>query len=137
MIDKNDIIFIRDIYKRNMIKNQVIFDIDNIITIFINLLMINIIIEISIISNSIRNLKENIHLIYQEIFLYHIFHFHLDYFEYDFKFDLYIILSIFYNKKRKWERENLYNHISKEIKVKFINIYFLLMIKEMIDNNDN
>ena len=42
-----------------------------------------------------------------------------------------------YDKKRKWERENLYNHISKKIKVKFMNIYFLSIIEEMIDNNDN
>ena len=64
IIDKNDIIFARNVYKRNMIKNQVIFDIDNIITIFTNLLMINIIIEISIVSNLIRNLKESIYLTY-------------------------------------------------------------------------
>ena len=114
-----------------------IFDIDNIIIIFINLLMINIIIKISIVSNLIRNLKENIHLTYQKVSLYHISHFHLNYFEHDFKFDLYIILSIFYDKKRKWERENLYNYILKKIRVKFMNIYFLLTIEEMIDNNDN
>ena len=120
-----------------MIKNQMIFDIDNIITIFMNLSMINMIIEISIVSNLIRNLKENIHLTHQRVSLYHISHFHLDHFEHDFKFDLYIILSIFYDKKIKWERGNLYNHISKKIKVKFINIYFLSMIEEMIDNNDD
>ena len=78
-----------------------IFNIDNIITIFINLSIINIIIEISIVSNLIRNLKVNVHLIYQKVFLYHISHFHLDHFEHDFKFDLYIILSTFYNKKIK------------------------------------
>ena len=100
-IDKNDIMFIRDIYKRNMIKNQVIFDINNIIIIFTNLSMINIIIKILIISNSIKNLKESIHLTHQKIFLYHISHFHLNYFKHDLKFDLYIILSMFYNKKRK------------------------------------
>ena len=62
MINKNDIMFIKDIYKRNMIKNQVIFDINNVITIFTNLSMINMIIKISIVLNSIKNLKMSIHL---------------------------------------------------------------------------
>ena|SRR5947207_15260469 len=114
-----------------------IFDIDNIIIIFIYLSIINMIIEISIVLNSIRNLKMSIHLTYQKAFLHHISHFHLNHFKYDLKFNLYIILSTFYNKKIKQERENLYNHISKKIKIKFINIYFLLMIEEIIDNNDN
>ena len=69
--------------------------------------------------------------------LYYISHFHLNHFEYDFKFNLYIILSTFYNKKIKWERGNLYNYISKKIRVKFINTYFLSMIEKVIDNNDD
>ena len=101
MINKNDIMFIKDIYKRNMIKNQVIFDINNIITIFIDLSMINIIIKILIISNLIRNLKASIHLTYQKVLLYYISHFHFNHFKYDFKFNLYIILFTFYDKKIK------------------------------------
>ena len=113
------------------------FNIDNIITTFTNLSMINIIIKISIVSNLIRNLKVSVHLTYQRMSLYHISHFHLNHFRHDLKFDLYIILSTFYNKKIKWERENLYNHILKKIRVEFMNIYFLSTIEEVIDNNDD
>ena len=136
-IDKSDIIFARDAYKRNMAKSQVTFDIDNVMAIFTNLSVINAVIGISIVSNPIRNLKESVHLAHQGAPLHHIPHFHLDHFGHDSKFDLYVMLPALYDKKRKRERGNLHNHVSKEIRVEFMNTCFLPAIEEVIDNNDD
>ena len=53
-----------------MIKKEVILNINNILILFINLLMINIEIMISIIIISMKNLKKNIYIIYNNISLY-------------------------------------------------------------------
>ena len=74
---------------------------NNILILFINLSIINIKIMISIIVNSMKNLKKNIHLNQNETLLHLISHFHLDYFKYNIKFDLFIFLLILYNKNQK------------------------------------
>ena len=74
---------------------------NNILTLFMNLLMINIKIMISIIINLMKNLKKNVYINYNEILLHLISHFHFNYFKYNIKFDLFIFLSILYNKNLK------------------------------------
>ena len=80
---------------------KVTLNINNILILFINLLIINIKIMISIIINLIKNLKKNIHINYNKISLYLISHFHFNYFKYNIKFDLFIFLLILYNKNLK------------------------------------
>ena len=94
--------------------------------------MINTVIDISIVSNSMKNLKHSVHLAHQETSLHHISHFHLDHFGHDLKFDLYVMLSALYDRKMKWEKENLHNHVSKNIRVEFMNTCFLSAIEKVM-----
>ena len=100
-IEKNNIIFMNLLRKREITWEKMTLNINNILILFMNLLMINKEIIISIIINSIKNLKKNIHIIYNNILLYQIFHFHFNYFKYNIKFDLFIFLLILYNKNLK------------------------------------
>ena len=78
-----------------------ILNMNNILILFMNLLMINIKIMISIIVNSMKNLKKNVHINHNEASLHLISDFYLDHFKHDIKFDLFIFLSILYNKNLK------------------------------------
>ena len=129
-------IFANSLKKREMIQEEMILNINNILILFINLLIINKKIMISIIVNSMKNLKKSIYIIYNDILLYQISHFHLDYFKYNIKFNLFIFLSILYNKNLKWWKNNLFNYISKKLWMKFINKYLLSIIKNMITSNE-
>ena len=100
-IEKDDIIFINSSRKRKITREEMTLNINNILILFINLLMINKKIAISIIINSMKNLKKNVYIIYNDILLYQISHFHLNYFKYNIKFDLFIFLLILYNKNLK------------------------------------
>ena len=100
-IEKNNIIFANLSRKKKMIQKKMILNINNILILFMNLLIINKEIMILIIINSMKNLKKNIHIIYNNILLYQIFHFHFNYFKYNIKFDLFIFLLILYNKNLK------------------------------------
>ena len=84
-----------------MTQEEMTLNMNNILTLFMNLLIINKEIMISIIINSMKNLKKSVHIIYNNASLYQIPHFHLDYFKYDIKFDLFIFLLILYNKNLK------------------------------------
>ena len=114
-IEKNDIIFMNFQGRKEMIREKMTLNMNNILILFIDLLMINIKISISIIVNLIKNLKKNVYIIHDEISLHLISHFYLDHFEYNIKFDLFIFLSILYNKNLKRWKNNLFNYILKEL----------------------
>ena len=69
-IEKINMIFTNLWRKKEMIWEKMILNMNNILILFMNLSMINIKIMISIIIISIKNLKKNIHIIYNDILLY-------------------------------------------------------------------
>ena len=69
-IEKNDILFINSWRKRKIIWKEMTLNMNNILILFITLLMINIKIIISIIIISMKNLKKNVYIIYNNILLY-------------------------------------------------------------------
>ena len=69
-IKKNDILFINSWRKRKIIWKEMTLNMNNILILFINLLIINIKIIISIIIISMKNLKKNVYIIYNNILLY-------------------------------------------------------------------
>ena len=101
-IEKDDMVFKDSWRRKEMIWEKMTLNMNNILTLFMNLSMINIEIMISIIVNSMKNLKKNMHFNHNKASLHLIPYFHLNHFKYDIKFDLFIFLSILYNKNLKW-----------------------------------
>jgi hypothetical protein len=100
-IGKDDMIFMNSMRKREMIWGEMIMNMNNILKLFMNLLVINMKIMISIMINPMKNLKKNNHIIHDKTSLHLISHFHFNHFKYNIKFDLFIFLSILYNKNMK------------------------------------
>ncbi len=136
-IEKDDMILMNLSRKREMIREEITLNMNNILTLFMNLSMINMKIIFSIIINSMKNLKKNIYIIHNDISLHQIPHFHFNHFKYYIKFDLFIFLSILYNKNLKWWKNNLFNHVSKDLRMEFMNKYLLSMIRDVIMSNEN
>jgi hypothetical protein len=135
-IGKNDIKPAKSRTKHNIAKGQVTLDIDSILAMFTDLMVINMVIAISVISSPIRNLKQRVHLAHQGAPLHHIPHFDLSQFGHDPKFDLYVMLPALYNEELKRRRGKLYNHVPEDIRAVFMNMCFLPALEEVIGHHE-
>jgi hypothetical protein len=134
-IGKDDMIFANSMRRRKMTREEATMNMNNILTLFTNLSVINTKIMISIVANPIKNLKKSIHIIHNKTPLHLIPHFHLDHFEHDIKFDLFIFLPALYNKNMKRRKNNLFNHVSEELRAEFMNKYLLSTIQDILTSN--
>ena len=69
-IEKDNMIFMNSWKKREMTWEKMTLDMNNVLTLFIDLLMINIEIMILIIVILMKNLKKSVHIIYNDISLH-------------------------------------------------------------------
>ncbi len=122
--------------KREMARGETTLDVDSVLALFTDLSMINKEIAISIIVYPTKNLKKSVHIIHNSVPLHWIPHFHLGHFGHDIKFDLFIFLPALYNKDLKRWRNNLFNHVSEELRAEFMDKCLLPVIEDVITPNE-
>jgi hypothetical protein len=98
--------------------------------------VINMKIVMSIVANPMKNLKKSVHIIHDGMLLHLISHFHLDHFEHDIKFDLFIFLPGLYNKDAKRRSNNLFNHVSEELRGEFMDKCLLPAVQDILTPNE-
>jgi len=136
-VGKGDMMFANSKRKREMAHGEVSLDIDSILALFMDLSVINTVISLSIVSNPAKNLKKSVHIIHKGIPLHWIPHFHLGQFGHDPQFDLYMFLPALFNKNRRRLKNNLFNHVSEELRAEFMDKCLLPAIREVITPNES
>jgi hypothetical protein len=119
-IGKDDVMFADSSRKRRMARGEVTLDIDSVLALFTDLSMINTKIELSILANPNKNLRQSVHISHKGIPLHWIPHFHFGQFGHDLQFDLFVFLPALYNKNRKRRKNNLFNHVTEEVRAEFM-----------------
>jgi hypothetical protein len=100
-IGKGDMMFVDSSEKRKMARGEVTLDIDSVLALFTDLSTINTKLELSILANPNKNLRQSVHISHKGMPLHWIPHFHFGRFGNDLQFDLFIVLPGLYNKDRK------------------------------------
>lgn len=131
-IGKDDMIFADSRRRREMAQGEATLDADSVLALFTDLSVINMKIAVSIIANPMKNLKKSVHLDHNGAPLHLIPHFHLGHFGHDIKFDLFIFLPALYNKNLKRRKNNLFNHVSEELRAEFMDKCLLPAIKDVL-----
>lgn len=134
-VGKDDAIFANSREKREMARGEVSIDVDSVLALFTDLSMINTMISISVIANPMKNLKKSVHVTHNGVPLHRIPHFHLGEFGHDPTFDLYMFLPAMYNRNRKRRNNQVFNHVSEELRAMFMNECLLPAIREVMDSN--
>jgi hypothetical protein len=135
-IGKGDMMFADSSRKRKMARGEATLDIDSVLALFTDLSMINTKIELSVLANFNKNLKQSVHISHKGIPLHWMPHFHFGRFGNDLQFDLFIFLPGLYNKDRKRRKNNLFNHVTEEVRAEFMNKCLLPAIKDVMDPNE-
>jgi len=135
-IGKDDAMFADSPRKRKMARGEATLDIDSVLSLFTDLSMINTKIELSIVANPGKNLKQSVHISHKGIPLHWMPHFHLGQFGQDLHFDLFVFLPALYNKDRKRRKNNLFNHVTKEVRAEFMDKCLLPAIREVMTPNE-
>jgi hypothetical protein len=134
-IGKDDVMFANSSRKRKMARGEATLDIDSVLALFTDLSMINTKIELSILANPDKNLRRSVHISHKGIPLHWMPHFHFGQFGHDLQFDLFLFLPRLYNKDRKRRKNNLFNHVTEEVRAEFMDKCLLPAIKDVIDPN--
>jgi hypothetical protein len=135
-IGKGDMIFADSSRKRKMARGESTLDIDSVLALFTDLSMINTKVKLSVLANPSKNLRQSVHIIHKGIPLHWMPHFHLGGFGHDLQFDLFVFLPGLYNKDRKRRKNNLFNHVTEEVRMEFMNKCLLPAIRDSIDPNE-
>jgi hypothetical protein len=135
-VGKDDVVFADSQGRREMARGEATLDVDSVLALFTDLSMINTEISISIIANPMKNLKKSVHIIHDGAPLHLIPHFHLGHFGHNVKFDLFIFLPELYNKDLKRRKNNLFNHVSEELRAEFMDKCLLPAIKGVLKPNE-
>jgi hypothetical protein len=135
-IGKDDMVLANSSRKREMARGEATLDVDSVLALFTDLSMINTEIAFSIIANPMKNLKKSVHIIHNGVPLHQIPHFHLGHFGHYVKFDLFIFLPTLYNKDLKRRKNNLFNHVSEDLRAEFMDKCLLPAIRDVITPNE-
>ena len=135
-IGKGDAMFADSQRKRKMARGEAILDIDSVLALFTDLSMIHTKIVLSIVANPNKNLRQSVHISHKGIPLHWIPHFHLGRFGDDLQFDLFIFLPALYNKNQKRRKNNLFNHITEEVRAEFMDKCLLPAIRDVMTPNE-
>jgi hypothetical protein len=136
-VGKGDMMFANSKRRREKARGEVSVDIDSVLALFTDLSVINTVVSISIVANSMKNLKRSVHLIHDGIPLHWIPHFHLGEFGHDPRFDLFMFLPGLYDKKVKRRKNNLYNHVQEKLRAEFMDSCLLPAIREVLTPNES
>jgi hypothetical protein len=136
-IGKDDVMFADSRRKKKMARGETTLDIDSVLALFTDLSMVNTKIVLSIVANPNKNLRQSVHISHRGVPLHWIPHFHLGRFGDDLQFDLFIFLPALYNKDRKRRKNNLFNHITEEVRAEFMNQCLLPAIGDVVDPNES
>jgi hypothetical protein len=136
-VGKGDVMFANSKRKREMARGEATLDIDSILALFTDLSVVNTVISISIISSPMKNLKNSVHIIHNGAPLHWIPHLHFGRFGHDPQFNLFIFLPALYNKDLKRRKNNLFNHVSEELRAEFMDQCFLPAIREVVTPNES
>ena len=117
-------------------EGEMTFDIDSILALFTDLCVINAPIQFSIMSNSVKNLQNSVHLSCKGIPLHRVPHFYLGTFGHDPHFDLFVMLPALHNSKAKRSNANLHNHVASDIRDAFMTKCLIPSVKEVFDPNE-
>ena len=134
-LGKGDLVFSGRRTKREMARGEASLDIDSILALFTDLSMIKTGIEISIVSNPMKNLKSSVHLVHKGVPLHWIPHFYLGMFGHNPTFDLFIFLPESYDKSLKRRKNCLFNRVPEQLRAEFMDVCFLPAVKEALDPN--
>lgn len=135
-IGKDDCMFDDSRKKRRMASGEATLDIDSVLALFTDLSMVNTKIRLSIGANPNKNLRQSVHISHRGTPLHWIPHFHLGQFGNDINFDLFIFLPSLYNRNQKRRKNNLFNHVTKQVRVEFMNECLLPAIQDVLDPNE-
>jgi hypothetical protein len=136
-VGKGDVMFANSKRKRDMVRGEATLDIDSILALFTDLSVIDTVIEISIISNPMKNLRKNVHIIHDGTPLHWIPHFYLGQFGHDPAFELFVFLPALYDRNLKRRKNNLFNHVDEEVRAGFMDKCLLPAIREVVTPNES
>lgn len=134
-LGKEDLMFANQRRKRELARGEASLDIDSVLALFTDLSMIKTTIEITVISNPLKNLKNSVHLVHKGAPLHWIPHFYLGKFGHDPTFELFIFLPELYDKSLKRKKNQLFNHVPEKLRAEFMDVCFLPAIKDVLDSN--